>query len=253
MDSKIAISGELGSGKTVLSNKLASVLDMEIISVGKIQRQLAEKYGMNALEFNKYMETHPELDEECDRMVAMYGKEDRALILDSRMAWHFVPDSFKVHLLANSYIAAKRIFNDHIRKNEAYSHIEEARIKLVERKKSETLRFKQQYGVDIDNFDNYDLVIDTSCSLPEIVFDKVMECFALWKRKERFDHLLFSPPSLLPVQTIRGYTSTENASETYPILVMKGVPNAYFVYDGQRQTDVSLLAPAEFISCEMYR
>lgn len=172
---KIAISGELGSGKTVLSRKLSSALGIELISVGKIQRQLAEKYGMSTLEFNKYMETHPELDHECDAMVEQYGKESRPLILDSRMAWHFVPHACKVHLLVDSHVAAERIFNDRIRKNETYASVEEARRNLVERKKSEALRFKQQYGVDIDNADNYNLVIDTSRLSPETVFEEVME------------------------------------------------------------------------------
>ncbi|MDR2388872.1 MAG: cytidylate kinase family protein [Tannerellaceae bacterium] len=175
MDRKIAVSGELGSGKTVLCRKLALALNMEIVSVGSIQRQLAEKYGMSTLEFNKYMETHPELDRECDNMVTLYGKEPRSLILDSRMAWYFVPDAFKLHLLVDSRIAAERIFGDRDRKNETYASVQETSLHLTARKQSEALRFKQQYGVDIDDARNYNLLIDTSHLSPEAVFNKVME------------------------------------------------------------------------------
>jgi cytidylate kinase len=183
VDMKIAVSGELGSGKSVLCNKLALALGMEIISVGKIQRQLAGKYGMTTLEFNKYMETHPELDRECDAAVTMYGKEDRPLILDSRMAWHFVPHAFKIHLLADSHIAAGRIFNDRNRTNERYDSLAEAERNLMERKNSETLRFMQQYGVDINNAGNYNLVIDTSHLSPEALFTLVMERLSQYLRE----------------------------------------------------------------------
>ncbi|MDR1918770.1 MAG: cytidylate kinase family protein [Tannerellaceae bacterium] len=186
MDIKIAISGELGSGKTVLGNRLSAALDLEIVSVGKIQRRLAANYGMTTLEFNKYMETHPEIDRECDDMVSMYGKEKSSLILDSRMAWHFVPGSFKIHLLVHSRVAAQRILLDKARKNENYEDVEEAEKKLIERKESEALRFKQQYGVDIDDFNNYDLVIDTSYASPEAVFEAVCACLDKWRRKEVF-------------------------------------------------------------------
>ncbi|MCK9164005.1 MAG: AAA family ATPase, partial [Bacteroidales bacterium] len=99
---KISISGDLGSGKSVLSKQLKEELGFEVISIGVIQRELATKYGMDALEFNKFMETHPEIDEQCDEMVTNYGKEDRGLILDSRLAWHFIPHSFKVHLTVDN-------------------------------------------------------------------------------------------------------------------------------------------------------
>ncbi|MDR1938439.1 MAG: cytidylate kinase family protein [Tannerellaceae bacterium] len=194
---KIAVSGELGSGKTVLSNKLSEALGLEVISVGKIQRRLAAECGMTTLEFNKYMETHPEIDRKCDDMVAMYGKEKRSLILDSRMAWYFVPDSFKIHLLADTLVAAQRIYADNARKNEYYNNVEEAEKKLVERKKSEALRFRQQYGVDVDDYNNYDLVADTSFSPPGVVFDIVLECLDKWNRHQPFNRLYLSPESFL--------------------------------------------------------
>ncbi|MDR2118935.1 MAG: cytidylate kinase family protein [Tannerellaceae bacterium] len=244
MDTKIAVSGELGSGKTVLSNRLSSVLGWEIVSVGKIQRRLAERYGMSTLEFNRYMESHPELDEECDRMVSMYGKEERPLILDSRMAWHFVPDSFKVHLLANSYVAAERILRDRVRKNEAYSHVEEARRRLIERKQSETQRFGQQYGVDIDDFGNYDLVVDTSFALPETVFGKVIEALDRWRRGEPFGHLFFSPRSLVPLPQVP-------PPHARPVLVTEDARQGCFLYDGHREPDASPEGSSELVACRM--
>lgn len=258
MNTKIAISGELGSGKTVLSARLSQSLGMEIVSVGKIQRELAMKYGMTTLEFNKYMETHPEIDEECDAMVTRYGLEDRPLILDSRLAWNFVPHSFKVHLLANPTVAATRIFNDKVRKNERFSTMEEARDQMIERKTSETIRFNQQYGVDINSFDNYNLVLDTSHSSPETIFSVVLMVLERWRMENTLKRVLLSPKSLLP---LRGICPDERGLPTVPCSgpVFECTPvsvacytGKYYILQGHRHVSESLLCGADFIPCSMH-
>ncbi|MDR0971162.1 MAG: AAA family ATPase [Bacteroidales bacterium] len=181
---KIAISGDLGSGKSVLSKALSKTLGFEIISIGVIQRELALKYGMDALEFNKFMETHPEIDLKCDEMVREYGKEERGLILDSRLAWHFIPNSFKIHLLVDNKIAAKRIFEDNIRKNEKYSSLEDAEQKLFERKQSERLRYKTLYNVDVEDRDNYNCIVDTTEKTPQQIYNIVITQYTLWVNRE---------------------------------------------------------------------
>jgi cytidylate kinase len=258
---KIAISGELGSGKSLLSNMLMTVLGIEIISVGKIQRQLAQKYCMNTLEFNKYMETHPEIDEECDNMVTKYGNKESSLIFDSRLAWHFVPNSFKIHLLVDSTIAAKRIFNDDIRKNEKYNSIKEAKENIIERKKSETIRFNHQYDININDFNNYNLVIDTTYSSPEGIFEKVLEVFNKWKQNIVSNKLFFSPKSLIPTQNIREHSfqytkeiseSIKNHSyfEDSPVSIIKYF-NSYFIYDGHKRTSAAIKNKYDIIPCEL--
>lgn len=180
---KIAISGDLGSGKSVLAKGLQRELGFEIISIGVIQRELAAKYGMDALEFNRFMETHPEIDIECDNMVIALGKEDRGLILDSRLAWHFIPHAFKIHLLCDAKTAGKRVFEDNIRKNEKYTSIEDATQKLIDRRNSEVLRYKTLYGVSIDDMNNYNCVIDTTDKSPEYIFQEVISQYREWLGK----------------------------------------------------------------------
>src|SRR5574344_387317 len=182
---KIAISGDLGSGKSVLSKHLKTELGFEVISIGVIQRELAWRKGMDALEFNHFMETHPEIDQECDDMVASYGKNDQNLILDSRLAWHFIPQSFKIHLKVDSLTAATRIYNDNVRKNEKYSSIADAQTKLDERKASERKRYKQLYGVDVEELANYDCVVDTTNASPEEIYQTIMQSYNAWLGKQR--------------------------------------------------------------------
>lgn len=172
---KIAISGELGSGKSVLSQRISDALGIDIVSIGKIQRHMAEEKGMSTLEFNQFIENHPEIDKELDDKLASYENIRQSVILDSRLAWHFVPSAFKVHLLVDIDVAAQRVFSDKNRKSEAYKDVEVTKQQLVDRKKSEQTRFLQLYGVNINDQSNYDLVIDTTNASPEQIFNQFMK------------------------------------------------------------------------------
>ena len=91
---KISLAGDLGSGKSTVGKILAPLFGAEIYSTGTIQRGIALQMGMSTLELNRYMETHPEIDGMIDDGLRALEKEEKNLIIDSRMAWHFVPSSF---------------------------------------------------------------------------------------------------------------------------------------------------------------
>jgi cytidylate kinase len=172
---KISITGDLGSGKSTVCRFLKDKYGLNIYSIGQIQRSLAQKYNMDVLAFNKYMESHPEIDEEIDTELTKIGQRDEDMVLDSRMAWHFVPDSFKVYLTVELDEAARRVMNDERGRVETYACIGDAKECLSERKRSENLRYMTKYGVDCSNLDNYDLVIDATSISPEQVADSIME------------------------------------------------------------------------------
>lgn len=189
MKNKIAITGDLGSGKSSVCKILHEKLNFRIVSVGSIQRELAANHNMSITEFNRYMETHPEIDIACDNKVSEWGRSDEGLIFDSRLAWHFVPHALKVYLKVDILIAAQRIFGDRERKNEEQSDIDAVQSKISERRQSEILRFKSQYRVDLESFDNYDVVIDTGNLSIEETADIILEvyaCFATGKPFAKF-------------------------------------------------------------------
>jgi len=171
---KISITGDLGSGKSTVCRYLNEKYGFTIYSIGVIQRTLAGKYNMSTYDFNKYMEAHPEIDEEIDNNLAAIGRQDEVMVLDSRMAWHFVPDSFKVYLSVNIDTAVKRVIGDHRGSVECYSGPEDAKCKLLARKYSENLRYKNKYNVDCTDLSNFDLVIDTSDITPQEVADIII-------------------------------------------------------------------------------
>ena len=171
---KISITGDLGSGKSTVCRYLKENFNLNVYSIGQIQRSLAVKYNMDICAFNRYMETHPEIDEEIDTELTKIGKRDEDMVLDSRMAWHFVPDTFKVFLSVQLDTAALRVMEDHRGNVESYTTLNEAKKRLMERKESENTRYINKYGVDCSNPSNYELIIDTTGISPEQAAEMIM-------------------------------------------------------------------------------
>jgi len=177
---KITITGDLGSGKSAVSNLLRERLAFEIYSTGKMQREIAEKYGMTTLELNKYAESHPEIDEEIDDFSRALGHREESLIVDSRLAWFFIPHSFKLYLKVDIDEATRRIFADTGRRSEAYTDQASAKSSILERKELENTRFLSLYNADCANMKNFDMVVDTTQMAPGTVADLIINAFKAW-------------------------------------------------------------------------
>ncbi|MEO6758574.1 MAG: hypothetical protein ABIO24_03900, partial [Saprospiraceae bacterium] len=90
------------------------------------------------------------------------GNDAKGYVVDSRMAWFFLPESFKIFLQTEPAVAAARIFRDPTRHSEQYQTEIEAIEKIAARKQSENARCLAKYGADCANLHNFDLVIDTN-------------------------------------------------------------------------------------------
>ena len=97
MSKIISLTGDLGSGKSTVSAILCKTMNYEYVYTGQIQRRIAERYSMTTNELNVYAETNPEIDQEIDNTFKSLVDAEN-LIVDSRLAWYFIPNSFKVFL-----------------------------------------------------------------------------------------------------------------------------------------------------------
>ncbi len=179
----ITITGNLGSGKSTICTYLNKTYGFTVYSTGKIQRELSRELNLSTLDMNKLMAKDTHYDHCIDDATARIAKEQshEDLIFDSRLAWNFVPKSFKVFLIVDINIAAERVMNDQRGKEECYTSFEEAKKKLKERAESENQRYQTIYNLDYMNLNNYDLVIDASFCKPEImaelIYSKAKEYF----------------------------------------------------------------------------
>lgn len=181
----ITLSGMLGSGKSTVGKLLAQKLGYTFYSTGTVQRQIAKARGVTTLELNKMCMTDPSIDAEIDGVFKTMPDQQQNFVVDSRMAFFFIPSSFKVKLNVNTTVAGERIFNDTERTGEKkYTNVQEAVESLKSRRTLEVERFKRIYQVDIDEDSNFDYIIDTTDKSPEEICAYIMEAFHIYLHKK---------------------------------------------------------------------
>ena len=179
----ISLAGRLGSGKSTLAKIFCPKYGFEHYYTGAIMRALAEERGMSALEFNQMCENDRSADYMIDNKTTEVSRarRDDKILFDSRMAWHFAENSFKVYLYVPIEVSVKRILNDQSRGNvEEYADAADAEAKILARMQSESLRYREFYGVDNHDLNNYDLVLCTSSISPEEAADIIWREFNIY-------------------------------------------------------------------------
>ena len=156
---QITVSGLPGSGTSTLSKLLAECYDLELISSGEIFRRMARERGMSLAEFGALAERDPSIDLDIDKNQKAIIHSRENIILESRLAGHMAQgrsDVIKIWIKAPLLTRVKRIQ----RREKTISFDEELK-KTVESERSETLRYKNYYGIDITDLSIYDIVIDS--------------------------------------------------------------------------------------------
>lgn len=190
----ISISGDLGSGKSLLANALVEQWGADRYSTGMVQRRIADRMGITTLELNKRAETDKTIDDQIDSVFKNLAKSPKNLIVDSRMAFHFLPSSFRIKLEVHPKMAATRIKGDTSRIGEGnYTTLDEIEAAIVARKSSERERFKRYYNADIEDHSGYDLVINTTECDPQSISLLANDLVAVWRKGGKSDKLWISP------------------------------------------------------------
>ncbi len=181
----ITIAGRPGSGKSSTAKGLAKELGYQHFSSGDVFRELAKERGVDVLQANLSAENNAEIDHLVDgRLREIYKTKDN-MVIDSRIAWHWMPGSFKVFLNLDLEIAAARILrvleqrkgvNEDIPKD-----VKKYASALKNRLESENRRYKQLYDINPANLDNYDLVVDTDQNQLEEVIQAVLSNYREWQ------------------------------------------------------------------------
>lgn len=172
----LTLTGDLGSGKSTVAKILLNRLGLTYYSTGSILRKMAEENDISILEMNERAAHDKTIDKKIDDATAALADSPIEYLVDSRLAWHFLPISFKVKLKVDAKEAAKRVLGDKTRSSaEKYTSEEDAFTHLMARRKEEVRRFKEIYHVDIEDDAQFDLVIDTTNKSPEEVASLIEE------------------------------------------------------------------------------
>ncbi len=237
MQDKISLAGDLGSGKSTAAHIVIDELGMEYYSTGNIFRGLAEKYGVDVKTVNKMAETDPVIDKEVDDGLVALSRDPRALLIDSRMAWHFVKGTFKIYLTVELMVAASRIHAAN-RAVEHFESVEATAENMKERRASENKRYFEKYGVQSEDHTNYDLVLDTTYITPGQVADCMVESFHAWQADKTAKFCYMSPLRLrYPADMPDGVM--EQASQIAEAIEAGTRPPVKIAHDGENFCVVS--------------
>ena len=252
MKNIIVMSGDIGSGKSSVATALKQITGYDVIGTGTIQRTIAKRRGLTTLELNKISQTDRSIDDEIDSYVIELGKTQDHLILDSRLAWHFIPEAFKVFLSVDPVVGAERVFNAS-RNDENNPSLEVTLENDLKRQTIEDQRFQKLYNVNFRKYGNYDLIIDTSFTSPEAIARKIKDCFESWLSHGSYSSLWVTPRKLLPTQSIKEFTVardelTNNGNQPIAVFVCNGF---IYIRDGHQQTIASHKAGCDLIPAKI--
>lgn len=166
----IAISGDIGTGKSTLARLLSEKLNWKYVSAGNYFRDWYKSKGMDVSKVYG-------IPEEEDRKIEADFKKEMAekegVVFESRLAGWLAqdyPETLKVLCTVENREAYKRVA-----KRDSVTE-EEAEKLSIQRAKDLVDKFNKLYGVsDFLDEKYFDLVIDTTSLTPDKVLEKVLE------------------------------------------------------------------------------
>ena len=164
----ITISGLAGSGTTTASKILSKKLDVPYLSAGDIFRQMAAERDMDVLEFSRFAEENEDIDILLDKRQAEIANKSKNLIVEGRLSAHFVEADLKIGFIAPIDDRTKRICK---RENKSYEVVKE---EIISRSNSEAKRYHEIHGIDINDMEIYDLIINTGNFNAERIADIIL-------------------------------------------------------------------------------
>lgn len=158
-----------------MARRVAEALGLRHVSAGDFMRQMADEREVTILELSRSAEEDDAIDREIDARSARLADSGGRFVMDARLGWHFVPDSFKVFLEVRPEVAARRIYGAGRGSERENVDLEATLRAIEERANSERQRYLDYYRIDYLDHGHYDLVIDTSDLTPDQVVGIILD------------------------------------------------------------------------------
>ena len=181
----ITISGKPGSGKSSTADRVAELLGYTRYSSGDMVRRILREAGKTLEAYNQEAAENTTLDAQVDAALRDL-RNHQDIVIDSRLGFYWLPESFKVYLDLDLELATARIYKDTVA-NEMRSSVGTSQSSLQtviqqvrSRMEGEQRRFRRLYGVDPFDTSHFDFVIDTSRQNPQSVAIAVFDAYREW-------------------------------------------------------------------------
>ena len=188
----ITLSGKPGSGKSSTADRVAEILGYTRHSSGDMVRKVLQRNHMTLEQYNNKAEDDHDLDDQIDEELRDLREQDD-IVVDSRLGFYWLPESFKVYLDLDIEVATARIYKD-MSSNPGRGDTEGTDTSLsgvarevAGRMIAEQQRFRKLYGVDPYDKSHFDLIIDTSRHNPHSVAVAVFDSYKQWLKNEDWE------------------------------------------------------------------
>ncbi|MCL2804716.1 MAG: AAA family ATPase [Treponema sp.] len=165
---KIAISGRSGCGNTTISRMTSDALGLHFINF--TFRSLAEERGLDLKTVLELAAKDDSWDREVDTRQVKLAQESGGCVLGSRLAiWMLKEADLKIYLDASAQTRAKRIVN------REGGDLNEVADFTAERDKQDHGRYFRIYGIDTNDYNFADLIIDTDNLTPQQITNMIIK------------------------------------------------------------------------------
>jgi cytidylate kinase len=169
-DVRIAISGKSGCGNTTVSRIVAKTLGLKLVNY--TFHDLADEQGISFEELCRLAEIDERYDRELDKTQVRLAAGP-GVVLGSRLAiWLLTDADLKVYLDGPPEVRAARIAG------REGTTVEEALEQTTERDNRDRERYIRLYGIDIDDYDFADLIVDTARGNQNYVASRILDAVA---------------------------------------------------------------------------
>lgn len=190
----ITISGKPGSGKSSTADRVAELLGYTRYSSGDMVRRILAKHKMTLEEYNNRADNDHSLDAQIDEQLRAL-RDHNDIVVDSRLGFYWIPESFKIYLDLDIDVATARIFSDAASNagrtdtGEGIGKLADVSTQVRNRVKNEQDRFRALYHIDPYNPIHFDLIIDTSRHSPQTVALTVYDTYRQWLQTETWEQV----------------------------------------------------------------
>lgn len=195
----ITISGRPGSGKSSTADRVSELLGYTRYSSGDFVRNITKKRKITLAQFNTMAEANPAIDDDVDEELRKL-RDQNDIVIDSRLGFYWIPESFKVYLDLDPDVSIARIYKDanlntmRSDAGEGNTTMDEVIDQVETRVQNEKRRFKKLYNINPYAMANFDLIIDTSRHSPQTVALTTFDMYQKWLKTDRWKQVISRVP-----------------------------------------------------------